>query len=42
MFHKRERDRESISGLFCREPIHDVNMRKGALVSLCHSAMMRL
>ena len=42
MFHKRERDRESISGSFCREPIHDVNMQERALVSLCHSIIMRL
>ena len=41
MFHKRERDRESISGSFCREPIHDANMQERALVSLCHSVVMR-
>ena len=29
MFHKKERDRESINGSFCREPIHDVNMHLG-------------
>lgn len=33
----RRRDRESINGSFCREPIHDVNMQErgvGKFVSL--------
>lgn len=42
MFHEREKDRESISGSFCREPVHDVNMQERASVNLCHSVLMRM
>lgn len=42
MFHERERDRESISGSFLREPTHDVNTRKRASVNLCHSVLERM
>lgn len=42
MLHETERDRESISGSLCREPIPDVNMRERASVNLCHSVLMRM
>lgn len=42
MFHERDRDRESISGSFCREPIHDVNMQQRASVNLCLSLSKRV
>lgn len=42
MFHERERDRESISGSFRREPTHDVNTRERASVNLCHSVLMAM
>lgn len=45
MLHAREKDRESISGSFCREPIHDVNIVskcERASVNLCHSLFMRV
>lgn len=42
MFRERARDRASISGSFCREPIHDVNIWERTSVNLFHLVLMRM